>query len=321
MIKSKFMRKVPSVAIIFSAIFLSPYAVLANNAPIITDRISNVPIIQNDNYIFIRPIHTISASNPANRPIIIFEEDIITHEEKESSVDYIEIDFIPDFIIDEIKADDILDLTTDFIDDYIKDDYIKDDHIKLDDILKPELESEIIQDLPVEEEHTEMPQSVDVELIHWEEVKTLLSVGDIIPIYDILSGTTYNVHVLSNGSHADVETLTARDTEIKLEILNGEWNWTPRPVWVTIGERTVAASINGFPHDIYTIPDNNMDGHVCLHFYGSTTHNNNLEFAQLHQDILMEAWNMSFENWDLSRSSENWNQIRRDTIFTEFHKN
>jgi|GEM_PF-2377347 len=307
MTKYKHMKKISFITIIFSAVFFSPHILLANTTSTIVRRINSAPVINDDSYQFIRPIPAGSGSNSAMRPIII-EDDIIPHDDENRLIDYIKIDSIPELIIEEIN--DTPELTNDFLVDYIK----------LDDIPSLIGESEVVQ-TPSPIERPPLPQSTEVELTHWEDVKTFLSVGDIIPIYDILSGITYNVHVLSNGAHADVETVTARDTEIKLEILDGEWDWTPRPVWVTIGDRVVAASINGFPHDIYTIPDNNMDGHVCLHFYGSTTHNNNLEFARLHQDILIKAWNMSFEDGDRGRSFENWNQIRSGTTFTANHKN
>jgi len=81
---------------------------------------------------------------------------------------------------------------------------------------------------------------------------------------------------MSNGNHADVEPATAQDTALLMQAFGGVATWSSRPVWVTIGNRTFSAAIHSVAHGGYTIRDNNMDGHICLHFYGSTTHNTNL---------------------------------------------
>jgi len=55
----------------------------------------------------------------------------------------------------------------------------------------------------------------------------------------------------------------------------------------------MAASINGMPHGGGVISDNGMDGQVCIHFQGSSTHNGNTKFAQLHQQVALEAYDLS----------------------------
>ncbi len=130
-----------------------------------------------------------------------------------------------------------------------------------------------------------------VELVEWSEVKNILKTYTPIKVYDIRTGITYQIQSFSNGLHADVETLTKDDTAKLLQTYNGKWKWDPRPVWVTINGRTIAASINGMPHGGGTIANNGLNGQICLHFKGSTTHNGNRSFAQWHQDVLMEAYN------------------------------
>lgn len=130
-----------------------------------------------------------------------------------------------------------------------------------------------------------------VELVEWSEAKNILKLYTPIKVYDIRTGITYQIQSFSNGLHADVETLTKDDTAKLLQTYNGKWKWDPRPVWVTINGRTIAASINGMPHGGGTIANNGLNGQICLHFKGSTTHNGNRSFAQWHQDVLMEAYN------------------------------
>ncbi|MDR1693078.1 MAG: SH3 domain-containing protein [Oscillospiraceae bacterium] len=130
-----------------------------------------------------------------------------------------------------------------------------------------------------------------VELLDWQTVRGFLPLHTAIPVLDIRTGITYTVKSFSNGLHADVETSTTEDTEILKRIYGGKWSWSPRPVWVTIAGRTIAASINGMPHGGGVIAGNGMDGQICLHFLGSKTHNGNVSFEKLHQDGVMEAWN------------------------------
>jgi len=111
-----------------------------------------------------------------------------------------------------------------------------------------------------------------VQLLHWDEVRSFLPLGRPIQIFDVGTGISFNVISMSNGLHADVEPATAADTA-KLYEAFGAHTWNARPVWVTIGERTVAAAIHSMPHASDTVAGNDMVGHVCLHFYGSTTHN------------------------------------------------
>lgn len=70
----------------------------------------------------------------------------------------------------------------------------------------------------------------------------------------------------------EVECRTAEDTAIYLEAFGGEFNYSKRPVIVTIGANSVAASLQGQPHGEDTVAANDMDGHACLYFSSSTSH-------------------------------------------------
>ena len=125
-----------------------------------------------------------------------------------------------------------------------------------------------------------------VESLHWSQLRPLIPLRVPFRILDLGTGISYYVISMSNGNHADVETVTAHDTTLLFESFGGQQTWNGRPIWVFIGDRVFSASIHSMPHAGATISDNNMDGHVCLHFYGSTTHNTNLP---TYHDVIMNA--------------------------------
>ena len=135
------------------------------------------------------------------------------------------------------------------------------------------------------------PDSSKVELLDWSVVRTLMQRGKPIPVFDVRSGITYNISCFSIYDHADVEPITRADTNTIFNIRGGVWSWAARPVWVIIGDRVIAASIHGMPHDVSTIPDNGMNGHLCLHFLGSTTSSTSQSYKQDLQNAVQEAWN------------------------------
>jgi len=128
-----------------------------------------------------------------------------------------------------------------------------------------------------------------VELLEWSVAKNVVPKGVPLKIVDVRTGITFTIRCFSKGGHADVEPLTKEDTEAILRSRNGVWAWAPRPVWVTIGDRTIAASMNGMPHDVSTISDNGMNGHLCLHFNGTVT--NSKSYQKDLNNAVMEAWN------------------------------
>jgi uncharacterized protein YgiM (DUF1202 family) len=133
--------------------------------------------------------------------------------------------------------------------------------------------------------------SFDIELSDWSSIKPILPVHTPIQIIDVRTGRSYNIQVFSKGQHADVEPQTAADTEMIKQVFGGRWTWTPRPVWVNVNGRTFAAAINGMPHGGSTISGNGMNGHLCLHFKGSRTHNGNASGQRAMQNAVTEAWN------------------------------
>ena len=130
-----------------------------------------------------------------------------------------------------------------------------------------------------------------VELLNWSVVRNMIKRG--VPIYtiDVRTGRTFTIQCFSIGDHADVEPLTRADTDTMFDIRGGVWSWAARPVWVSIDGHLIAASIHGMPHDVSTIPDNGMNGHLCLHFLGSTTSSSSASYKADLQNAVQEAWN------------------------------
>lgn len=135
-------------------------------------------------------------------------------------------------------------------------------------------------------------QNGNVQLLPWNEVRRMMPPGTNIHVTDVGTGLTYSIRNFSNGNHADVEPVTAEDTAILRQTFGGVWQWCPRPVWVTFNGVTVAAAINGMPHDVSTNPNNNMNGHLCLHFFESP-HFGNQSYGRQMRDAVNAAFNAS----------------------------
>lgn len=130
-----------------------------------------------------------------------------------------------------------------------------------------------------------------VEMVEWSVARNILPRNTPITIIDVRTRVSYQVVSFSHGSHADVFPLTADDTETMRQTFGGSWTWTPRPILVVFDGRTVAASINGMPHGGGANRANNMNGHVCIHFLNSRTHNGNQRHENDHQNAVREAYN------------------------------
>jgi len=129
----------------------------------------------------------------------------------------------------------------------------------------------------------------NVELLTWAQARRLIQNGVTMRVVDVRTGLAFNIKAFSTGGHADVEPVTQADTDIIFRTRDSRWSWAARPVWVTIGGRTIAASINGMPHAGSTISGNGMDGHLCLHFWGTIT--NNKSYERDLNNAVMEAFN------------------------------
>ncbi len=126
------------------------------------------------------------------------------------------------------------------------------------------------------------------EMLDWSKARWLFGVDYTATLRDPATGREFRVKRLGGSNHADIEPLTPADTAAIKAMAGGGWTWTPKPVHVIVGGRTLAASMNFMPHQLDTIPGNGMQGHVCLHFRHSTTHVDGLERAD-HQAAVLRA--------------------------------
>ena len=128
-----------------------------------------------------------------------------------------------------------------------------------------------------------------IELIDWATAKSIVPTGVNLRVVDVRTGISFNLRGFSKSGHMDSEPPTQADTDAILRTRNGVWAWAPRPVWVTVGEKTYAAALNGMPHDVSTISNNGMNGHLCLHFNNTVT--NSKSYQRDLNNAVMEAYN------------------------------
>lgn len=123
-----------------------------------------------------------------------------------------------------------------------------------------------------------------VELTPWSTVNSLFPRGSIAKVTHVDTKLVFYAYRHGGTLHADVEPLTAADTEVMRKIF-GSWSWERESVIVEIGGKRIAGSMNGMPHGQFTINNNNFRGHFCIHFLNSRLHGNNRVCA-LHQAAL-----------------------------------
>ena len=151
-------------------------------------------------------------------------------------------------------------------------------------------------------DHTNLSMTLyPAEKIDWNTggIQELWPRGANVKVYDVYTGKVWWAHRWAGGSHIDAEPLTAADTKTLCEIygvkkaseITSKTHWQRRPLLITIGTRTFAASLYGVPHnpDGNTIKDNNFDGQLCIHFTNSKTHESSKVDTE-HQKAIEYAW-------------------------------
>lgn len=115
-----------------------------------------------------------------------------------------------------------------------------------------------------------------VQLIDWwKGGSTLLSRNwGAARVTDVKTGKSFNIYRTGGTKHMDVVPRTADDTAIFKSIV-GRWTWNRRAIWVTIGTKVYAASMNCMPHSPDSNKNDNFPGHFCIHFLNSRTHGGN----------------------------------------------
>lgn len=164
----------------------------------------------------------------------------------------------------------------------------------------------------VDDQSSGQPTEKKAEVLDWwKEANKVFYIGAVAKVTDVWSGKSFYIKRTYGSNHADCETLTKEDTEIMKEIWGGSWNWNRRPIILEIDGRRLAASMAGMPHagldeqpvnkivssrsagygrgyNLDKVKDNDMDGHIDVHFLNSRTHGTN-RVDPGHQKAIKEA--------------------------------
>lgn len=130
-----------------------------------------------------------------------------------------------------------------------------------------------------------------VEADWWtSDISKIFARGTEATITDVSTGIAWKETRTGGTNHADVQPSTAADTAAMKKAV-GSWSWTRRAIFVTIDGVNYAASMNAMPHGSGdSIPDNNFNGHHCIHFTNSRTHGTD-KVCTLHQAAIKKALN------------------------------
>lgn len=135
----------------------------------------------------------------------------------------------------------------------------------------------------------------EVKLSSWNSIKSIFDRGTKALVTDVRTGRQFWAQRTGGTYHADTEPLTANDTAIMKKIYGGSFTSERRPVWVTVGRTTYAASMYGEPHGSSRISGNNYNGVFCLHFKDSRLHLSGTDRAGTscprHQAAVQYAYN------------------------------
>lgn len=122
----------------------------------------------------------------------------------------------------------------------------------------------------------------------WSEVALVFPRYTVGVVEDLETGKSFAVERRGGTYHADVQPVTAKDSQVFREIFGGSGTWKRRAIIVEVGMQRIAASMNGMPHGSGKIQGNNFTGHFCIHFLGSKVHKSGkVDFA--HQMMIWKA--------------------------------
>ncbi len=125
------------------------------------------------------------------------------------------------------------------------------------------------------------------------EVADVFDRGDVATVTDVRTGLSFQTKRTGGYNHADAQPLTSADTDVMHKIYGYKWQWTRRPIWVTVDGKIYAASMNGMPHgETDAIKGNDFDGCYCIHFLNSKTHGSD-RVDSAHQSCVQEAYSAS----------------------------
>lgn len=89
---------------------------------------------------------------------------------------------------------------------------------------------------------------------------------------DYNTGAQFDMVFCGGEMHAEMECADTVDTAAYKEAFGGEFNYSKRPVVLSVDSRLIAASLQGYPHGEDSVAANEMAGHACMFFSGSLSH-------------------------------------------------
>ncbi len=153
-------------------------------------------------------------------------------------------------------------------------------------------------------------------LLNCDEALKIFAPGEVAKVTDLETGASFEVRRVEKSpkkSIADVETKTAEDTEILLEIIGGDWNHYRRAILVEVDNKKIAAAIIPIPHsgrddrpfgeevdnrsgnmgtgiNLNSITDNDLVGVVDIYFYNSIMPGSNRIDERAQEKVLEAAF-------------------------------
>ena len=133
--------------------------------------------------------------------------------------------------------------------------------------------------------------TMETERLDWFNGGThVIPKGATFTVKDIATGRTFTARRWSGVNHLDAEPVSGGDAQTMKDISGGAYSWARRAVLVKYSGHVYAGSINTMPHGTNTISGNGFDGHFCIHFYKSRTHETN-RVDGTHQNAVSRAMN------------------------------
>ena len=124
-------------------------------------------------------------------------------------------------------------------------------------------------------------------------IQSIVPRGGTAIVTDVKTGITWKVYRGGGTNHADVQPKTDEDTRAMKKACGSDYaTWHRRAIWVSIGGKRYAASMNCMAHGDGSISGNNYNGHFCIHFVNSRTHGGNA-VCPLHQAAIKTALSAS----------------------------
>ena len=138
------------------------------------------------------------------------------------------------------------------------------------------------------------PATSSVQLLKWyDEVKTSISNGQHLLVFEPSSGLSWTLRILARGRHCDAEPITAQDTRTMVKAFGGVNTWNQKAVYVKLPDgRWSLASTHDMPHDSGTIKDNDFNGHLCVHFLRTMEETKKYDpnYGVSNQETIRKAW-------------------------------